>query len=223
MSETRSKGLNFFFRLEEPSGFRRRLEGVEYPDNPLLGTGAPVDRRRLPGFCFCCCCLPVEDDGLGVPLPNCVVGLGVSVGLVLCGEMGFGLVIVCCCSLVGLRGSSGVGLDFRRDGVKNKRLFRSFVGVVSSLAPLSAAAGDAAAPRATEEVRVATVADGGVVSAVKAILEASSNGDGLAGDSADVDRLNGSNISSVVDSGSGSARLRDGISVISIPCGDPKP
>ena len=223
MSETRSKGLYFFFRLDEPSGFRRRLDGVEIPDNPPVGTGAPVDRRRRPAFCLCCCCLLVVDNGLGVPLPNCVVGLGVSVGLVLCGGLGFGIAIVCCCNLVGSRGSSGVALDFRRDGVKNKRLLRSFVGVVSSVSPLSAAAGDAADPRATEDVRVATVADGGVESAVKAILEASSNGDGLVGDSTDVDKLNGSNISSVVGSGSVAAGLRDGISVISIPCGDPKP
>lgn len=132
------------------------------------------------------------DIGLGVALPNWVVGLGVSVGLVLCvetpeirspGEMVLGIVVV-----RGSSGIGGVGLDFRRDGVKNKRLFRSFVGVVSSLSSLSPAAGDSAAPRATEEVSLATVADGGVESAVNAILEASSNGVGLAGESAAVDR-----------------------------------
>ena len=129
--------------------------------------------------------------------------------------------------IVIMRGSSGiggVGLAFRRDGVKNKRLFRSFVGVASSLSPLPAAAGDSPAPRATDEVRLATVADGGVESAVNAILEASSNGVGLAGETGVVDSSwNGSNFSSVVDSAAVAAGLRDGISVISIPSGDPKP
>ena len=115
----------------------------------------------------------------------------VSVGLVLCGEspeirslreMVLGIVI-----MRGSSGIGGVGLAFRRDGVKNKRLFRSFVGVASSLSPLPVAAGDSPAPRATEEVRLATVADGGVESAVNAILEASSNGVGLAGETGVVD------------------------------------
>ncbi len=141
ISEIRSNGLKPL-RPEEPGGFRRRPDrGVENPDNPL-GMGAPVCRRRLPDHGFLDC-------GSGAGVPNCDVGRGVSVGLVdaapeggvirscgIRGEMGLGTGTGtdCCCGLLGKLpvGLDGVFLDLRRDGVKNNRLFRSFLVVSPS-------------------------------------------------------------------------------------------
>lgn len=117
-----------------------------------------------------------DSDGPGVS--NCDVGRGLSVGLdaggviLSLGEMGLGIVIACWRGLLrlGLRlvEVSCLFLDFRRDGVKNKRLFWSFLGVSPSLwtsvgegiGSVSLATGVSTA--LSPEERLETAADGGV-------------------------------------------------------------
>lgn len=211
MSDIRSNGLKPL-RPDEVGGCRRRPDrGVEYPDNPV-GIGAPVCRLRCPSN------LPEDflEDRTGPVEPvrngNCDFGLGVSVAVVVedrggveppccCwiirGDVGFGIGIACCLLGLGLTpivvSRGGVGFDLRRDGVKNNRLFPSFLGVSLSFGtgakealavvvsePNSRMFGVCVfATLGSREPRGATATDGGVESVANAIVEATSNGDML--------------------------------------------